>query len=508
MSETVTSKDIIRGKRVLVVDDHRNIRLALRLALTEEGANIVEAETYAQALIQVGKISPQNPPPFDAILLDIRLPDGSGLDFLKLLSHHGFASRVIMISGEGTVKEAYQATQMGAFDFIEKPFTPERILVSLSRCLDFHKIQAAHQKLSQEVLRGQEILGACEPIAQLRKMITKVAGTNSRVLVLGESGTGKELIAKSLHRQSDRCDQALVKVNCAAIPQNLVESELFGHEKGAFTGAIRTKKGLFEQADGGTLFLDEIGELDLNVQAKLLRVLQSGEISRVGGEKVLQVDVRLIAATHRDLEGMIESGSFREDLYYRLNVVTLKSPPLRERGEDIKLLAQHFLEAACEEHSIGSRVLGPKALEQISAYHWPGNIRELKNVLERVVILSESEEIEDIPDLAARLRGTKPKPEGSQSLPSSSPRPAESVESVVEESVNVTSGGKESFAYETAIVPWEELHQNLGRSYIRFILGRAKGNVSEAARVLCLERAYLHRLMKKYGIQRDVIVSD
>jgi DNA-binding NtrC family response regulator len=204
---------------------------------------------------------------------------------------------------------------------------------------------------------------------------------------------------------------------------------------------------------------------------------------------------------------MIESGTFREDLYYRLNVVTLKSPPLRERGEDIKLLAQHFLEAACEEHSIGSRVLGPKAMEQICAYHWPGNIRELKNVLERVVILSESEEIEDIPDLAARLRGTKAKAEGSPSQPSPSPR-TETVETASEEASSVTSGGKESFAYETAIVPWEELHQSLGRSYIRFILGRAKGNVSEAARVLCLERAYLHRLMKKYGIQRDVIVSD
>ncbi len=505
MSEAATSKDIIRNKKILVVDDHRNIRLALRLALTEEGAQIVEAETYAQALIQVGKVSPQSPPPFDAILLDIRLPDGSGLDFLKLLSHHGHGSRVIMISGEGTVKEAYLATQMGAFDFIEKPFTPERILVSLSRCLDFHKIQLAHQKLTQEVLRGQEILGSCDPILQLRKVISKVSATNSRVLILGESGTGKELIAKSLHRQGDRHDQALVKVNCAAIPANLVESELFGHEKGAFTGAIRTKKGLFEQADGGTLFLDEIGELDLNVQAKLLRVLQSGEISRVGGEKVLQVDVRLIAATHRDLEGMIETGQFREDLYYRLNVVTLRSPPLRERGEDIKLLAQHFLEAACEEHSIGSRVLGPKALDQIVAYHWPGNIRELKNILERVVILSESEEIEDIPDLAARLRGAKSKQEGSASSPAPLAKVAESAETLAEEA---NALNKESFSFETAIVPWEELHQSLGRSYIRYILGRSKGNVSEAARVLCLERAYLHRLMKKYGIQRDVIVSD
>jgi len=499
---------LIKGKKVLVVDDHRNIRLSLRMALDEEGAIISEAETYAQALIQVGKISKDNPPPFDAILLDIRLPDGSGLDFLKLLSHHGHASRVIMISGEGTVKEAFQATQMGAFDYIEKPFTPERILVSLGRCLDFKQIQALNQKLNQAVLKGQEIIGESAPIQQLRRMITKVAATNGRVLVLGESGTGKELIAKSLHRQSDRSAQTLVKVNCAAIPQNLVESELFGHEKGAFTGAIRTKKGLFEQADDGTLFLDEIGELDLNVQAKLLRVLQNGEINRVGGEKVITVDVRLIAATHRDLEGMIESGQFREDLYYRLNVVTLHSPPLRERGSDIHLLAHHFLTLACEEHSVGTRTLGPHALEQIMAYHWPGNIRELKNTLERVVILSESEEIDEIPDLTRRLGGkSSPRQDtgaGKTRMEAqSNPATAAALTPAI-----TAATAEERFGFETGIVPWEELHHSLGRSYIRFVLSRSKGNVSEAARVLCLERAYLHRLMKKYNIQRDVVVSD
>ncbi len=492
----------LRGKHILVVDDHRNIRLSLRMTLSEEGAIVTEAETYAQALLKVGKIDRDNPPPFDLILLDIRLPDGSGLDFLKLLHHHGHAGRVIVISGEGTVREAFQATQMGAFDFIEKPFTPERILVSLGRCLAFRSMEQVNSKLSQEVLKGQEIIGQCQAIEQLRKMISKVAATNGRVLVLGESGTGKELVAKSLHRQSDRRDKDLVKVNCAAIPAGLVESELFGHEKGAFTGAIKTKKGLFELADGGTLFLDEIGELDLNVQAKLLRVLQSGEMSRVGGEKVMTVDVRLIAATHRDLEELVASGKFRDDLYYRLNVVTLVSPPLRERGDDILMLAQHFLKQACEEHAIGQRSLGPQALAELSAYHWPGNIRELKNRMERVVILSETEEIATIPDLQGRIQkapqvsaaGTA----ASAPVPSSSPETAHSM----------SASQEDRFSFETELVPWDDMHQTLGRAYIKFALNKARGNVSEAARLLCLERAYLHRLMKKHGIQREFILSD
>ncbi len=494
----LANKDILRGKRILVVDDHRNIRLTLRMTLAQEGALVTEAETYAQALLQVGSLS-SLAPPFDAILLDIRLPDGSGLDFLKLLHHHGHGGRVIMISGEGTVREAFQATEMGAFDFIEKPFTPERILVSLSRCLEFQAIQIAHSRLSQELLRGQEILGNSAPLEQLRKMISKVAATQGRVLILGESGTGKELIAKSLHRQSERRDHELVKVNCAAIPDGLVESELFGHEKGAFTGAIKAKKGLFEQADGGTLFLDEIGELDLNVQAKLLRVLQSGEMTRVGGEKLLKVDVRLIAATHRDLEELITQGKFREDLYFRLNVVTLVSPPLRERGDDILLLAQHFLKQACEEHAVGSRSLGTQALADLVAYHWPGNIRELKNCIERAVILSDFDEISQLPELRAKIAkksGVSPAPPSVPLRESQEPKPGLSVES------------DERFHFDSELVPWEDLHQTLGRAYIKFALVKAKGNVSEAARLLCLERAYLHRLMKRHGIQRDIVVSD
>lgn len=487
----------IAGSRILVVDDHRNIRLSLKMTLEGEGAIVTEAETYAQALMALGKLSKDQLLDYDVVLLDIRLPDGSGMDVLKLLSHHGHAGSVIMISGEGTLKEAFMATKLGAFDYIEKPFVPERILVSIGRCLDFHQVQTTNQKLSKEVLKGLEILGNTPAVLELRSLISRVAPTNGRVLISGESGTGKELIARSIHRESSRKDKPLVKVNCAAIPHSLVESELFGHEKGAFTGATRSRKGLFEQADGGTLFLDEIGELDLNIQAKLLRVLQSGDISLVGSEKSIKVDVRLIAATHRDLEGMVDNGEFREDLFYRLNVVTIHSPPLRERKEDIPGLVERFLMDSCEEHSVGARILSARAMTQLMAYHWPGNIRELKNVIEREVILSESQEIDVISGLGS---GSAKK---AQTTQISSPRATQPPKTQDKD-----DSSDDQFSFSSPVVPWQELHHEMGRSYIKFVLRQSGGNVSEAARTLCLERAYLHRLMKKLGIQRGIVVTD
>ncbi|MFW7377805.1 MAG: sigma-54-dependent transcriptional regulator [Oligoflexus sp.] len=496
-NNTSTPHDIsksIRGRRILIVDDHRNIRRSLRLTLESEGALVDEAETYAQALIKLKKFNKDNPPDFEAILLDIRLPDGNGLDVLKQLSHHQFASRVIMISGEGTVQEAFLATKMGAFDYIEKPFVPERILVSLGRCLEFNKIHENHAALQAKVNQGQSILGTAQCMEELRTIIERVAKTQGRVLILGESGTGKELIARSIHRISDRSNKPLIKVNCAAIPNSLVESELFGHDKGAFTGAVKSRKGLFEQAHDGTLFLDEIGELDLNVQAKLLRVLQNGELTPVGSEKVIRVDVRLIAATHRDLPDMVANGEFREDLYYRLNVVTIKAPPLRERQSDIPMLAQHFLHLACEEHSIGERHLSAQVLQQLQAYPWPGNIRELKNLIERTVILSDSMEITTIRELEEHIPA------------STSALNEKSIHTTQTAGKATVHGGK--FEFSSPIKPWQEIQQSLGRSYIKHVLEQCQGNVSEAARILCLERAYLHRLMKKLGIQRGVVVSD
>ena len=395
-----------------------------------------------------------------------------------------------MISGEGTVKEAFEATKLGAFDYIEKPFIPERIIVSLNRCLDFNRIQISNDKLQKQVLKGQEILGGTPAVEELKDLITRAAPTNGRILITGESGTGKELIAKSIHRQSQRSSKAMIKVNCAAIPHSLVESELFGHEKGAFTGANKSRKGLFEQGDGGTVFLDEIGELDLNIQAKLLRTLQSGDVVPVGSEKTIQVDVRLIAATHRDLEGMVANGEFREDLFYRLNVVTIASPPLRDRKNDIPLLTEFFVQDACQEHSLPERSFSETAMKQLMDYHWPGNIRELRNIVERELILSDGPEISQVSGL------------------SRNPSKADSSNSAAAQEPEILDGQTGGFSFQSGVVPWQELHQAMGKSYLKHVLNQTKGNVSEAARVLCLERAYLHRLMKKLGIQRGIVVTD
>lgn len=493
MNEAVPVKsDVIRNKRILIVDDHRNIRISLRMTLEGEGARIVEAETVKGAVEKLGHIENATPSsfPYDCILLDIRMPDGSGLDVLKKLSEAGFAKRVIMISGEGTVSDAFRATQMGAFDYVDKPFGEERIIVCVARCLDFNRLQTDKENLEQVVM-GQEIQGDHPKIKEVLKLIKRVAPTNGRVLVTGESGTGKELVARAIHKDSGRSNQAFIKVNCAAIPHSLIESELFGHEKGAFTGAIKTRKGVFERADAGTLFLDEIGELSLDVQAKLLRALQNGEIQRVGAEKIIIVDVRLVAATNRDLLEMVQSGEFREDLYYRLNVVSVHLPPLRERKTDIERLAKTFLKEACVEHSLGDKSWGPTALKQLEAYQWPGNIRELKNLVERTSILSEEIVIDHVDDL-----------EGKSATVSSSTNDSD------QDSRPPAASGDYDFGFGCNIAAWQEFHEAAGKSYLKYILKKAGGNVSEAARILCLERAYLHRLMKKLGVQRDIVVHD
>lgn len=485
----------LENKKILVIDDHRNIRVTLRMTLEGEGAVVTEADTVQNGLLKLGKLDANTELPFDVILLDIRLPDGSGLDILKSISHVGHASRVIMISGEGTTTDAFKATQLGAFDYVEKPFTPERIIVSVNRCLEYFTINKDNQSLRKKLSKGQEILGHSDKILDLQKLIEKVAPTNGRVLIIGESGTGKELVSKEIYEKSRRKNKDYLKVNCAAIPETLIESELFGHEKGAFTGAAKTRKGLFERADGGTLFLDEIGELELGMQAKLLRVLQTGEMNRVGGEENIKVDVRIVAATNRDLTEMVENGTFREDLFYRLNVVTLFVPPLRERGDDVIILAKSFLEEACDEHSLGERTFTDSALAQLASYRWPGNIRELKNIVERVAILSETPEIDFIDEII-------------ENKSISSDTEFSSQEKNMEQAASsATSTSGDLFRFATSKSPWQEFHEDAGRAYLKYILQHTNGNVSEAARVLCLERAYLHRLMKKLEVHRDVVVS-
>lgn len=485
--KTSRNRTSLVGARILIVDDHRNIRVSLRVILEQEGATVSDAETLGLGRSMLGFAGDAVPSdlPYDLVLLDLRLPDGSGLDLLKILSQHKLAPRVIVISGEGTTNEAFQATQMGAFDYIEKPFTPERILVSVRRAMEFNEIS---DDLERQADPKTEMLGAHPKLKEIMDLIERVAPTSGRVLITGESGTGKELIARAIHHASTRSEKPMIKVNCAAIPHGLMESELFGHEKGAFTGAVKARQGVFERANGGTLFLDEIGELDMDLQAKLLRILQSGEFTRVGGEKTLNSDVRLIAATNKDLKERIGAGEFREDLFYRLNVVTIQTPPLRDRLSDVPTLAEHFLAEACEEHALGERKFSEQAYNELKAYHWPGNIRELKNLVERVAILAEDPIIDHIEEI--------------DDLRKSSPGP----ESVIAR-VDGEASESAKLHLEMGTMTWESFHETVDREFLRFILRQAKGNVSEAARLLELERAYLHRLLKKLGIQRDVHYS-
>jgi two-component system nitrogen regulation response regulator NtrX len=419
---------------------------------------------------------------------------------------------------------------MGAFDYIEKPFGEERIIVCVARCLDFNRLANDKEKL-EERIKGQEILGNHPAIQEVLRLVGKVAPTNGRVLITGESGTGKELVARAIHRQSVRSDKPLIKVNCAAIPANLIESELFGHEKGSFTGAVKQRKGVFERADGGTLFLDEIGELTLEVQAKLLRALQNGEIQRVGGEKLITVDVRLLAATNRDLGEMVQHGEYREDLFYRLNVVTLHLPPLRQRVSDIITLADVFLKEACQEHALGEKHFSPMAKKQLETYSWPGNIRELRNIVERTAILSEEALIEAIEGITTGAIGGRSSPfvppsdrqdQGmSRQVPVMTPgesgvtsglsggggyAPRDSASSP--NGIQGLQGQEQSFSFSSNLTSWQDFHELAGRAYLKYVLKATQGNVSEAARLLCLERAYLHRLMKKLGIQREIVVCD
>ena len=473
----------LHNSRVLIVDDHRNIRLSLQVILEAEGAVISEAATLASARQMLGL--PTNGTylrKFDLILLDIRLPDGNGLLLLDELKSAGVANHAVVISGEGTTQEAFKATNIGAFDFIEKPFTPERVLVSARRCIEFNRIEQANADLSKNA-KSVEIIGENQKIKDVLAVVAKVGPTSGRVLITGESGTGKELIARAIHKASPRASKPMIKVNCAAIPKNLMESELFGHEKGAFTGAIKTRHGVFERADGGTLFLDEVGELDVDVQAKLLRVLQNGEFIRVGGDKTIGSDVRVICATNRDLKQMVQANEFREDLFYRLNVVSIHSPALRDRQSDIPTLSKVFLQECCEEHALGPKDFSERAISQLRLYSWPGNVRELRNVIERAAILSSDTVIDTLEDLGDPEPKHAPTP---TSVHSSAP-----------------STARDNLTLEFTTLSWESFNEYVGREYLKLILKRTQGNVSEAARILDLERAYLHRLMKKLGVQRD-----
>ena len=371
--------------QVLLIDDERAIRRALREILEFEGCVVDEAENGSQALEKLKART------FDLIFSDIKMPQMDGLELLDQVLALGIETPVIMISGHGTVETAVGAIKKGAFDFIEKPLDLNRILVLLRQVKDRNLLVQETKQLKQVVkkIKGSAIIGESSEIQAIKTMIEKVAPSDARVLITGGNGTGKELVARSLHELSNRVKMPFIEVNCAAIPAELIESELFGHEKGAFTSAVKDRKGKFELASGGTLFLDEIGDMSLSAQAKVLRALQENMIQRVGGEKDIKVDCRVLAATNKDLREEIKEGRFREDLYHRLAVILIHVPSLNDRRSDIPLLAQHFLKLVCQDHGIAPKEIEPAALTALSAVNWTGNIRELRNIIERLIILSD-----------------------------------------------------------------------------------------------------------------------
>jgi len=433
---------------VLVVDDEKNIRNAIEIALGQEGMHVIGAHDVAAALRTLHERL------VDLMIVDIRLGEVSGLDFFRRAQADGIAPPAIFISGHATLSEAAQAVKLGGFDFLEKPFSAEKVAVAARRCLEMSSLR--ERLRLAETAHDAEIVGDSAVIRRMVQDALKVARTQASVLITGESGSGKELVANCIHANSDRAQQPFVKVNCSAIPENLIESELFGHERGAFTGAIAARKGLFEVAHRGVIFLDEIADLAASAQAKLLRALQSGEIQRVGAERPTVVDVRVLSGTHKDLKAAVGEGRFREDLYYRLNVVPLRVPALRERLEDLPLLVKFLVRRLGERNNLREKPIDDEVFDELMRYDWPGNVRELQNMLERLMVMSgERITTLDLPEeiLAAATRnGTAPE-----------------------------------------VSALKEFRDRAERDHIIATLRRLNGNVSQAALALGVGRTYLHK---------------
>lgn len=369
--------------RILIIDDEKNIRRTLREILEYENFKVDEAADGQEGLnmAQKGK--------YDVILTDIKMPKMDGIEVLDKLMAQGIDSPIVMISGHGNIETAVEAVKKGAFDFIAKPLDLNRLLVTIRNAMDKSQLVTETKVLKKKVSKTFDMIGDSKAIQQIKEMIDRVAPTDARVLITGENGTGKELVARWIHEKSNRAGAPLVEVNCAAIPGELIESELFGHEKGAFTSAVAQRKGKFEQAEGGTIFLDEIGDMSLPAQAKVLRALQENKIARVGGEKEIKVNVRVIAATNKDLQKEIQAGNFREDLYHRLSVILIHVPSLNERKDDIPMLAEHFIKMVCEDHGMPQKSFTKDAIKELQKINWTGNIREFRNVVERLIILCD-----------------------------------------------------------------------------------------------------------------------
>jgi two-component system nitrogen regulation response regulator NtrX len=442
--------------QVLLVDDEANIRRMLGALLRDEGFTVAEAPNGNTALLRIDEVDP------DVVLLDLLMPPGpDGLETLARLRERGLGTPVIMMSGKAQLTDAVRAVKLGAFQFLEKPLAPEAVLVTVRAALELNRTRAENRALHAELARRETLVGDSPAMGRVRALVERVAPAEARVLITGESGTGKELVAAAVHQASRRAGRPFVTVNCAAIPRDLVESEMFGHERGAFTGATERRMGRFELAHGGTLFLDEIGDLSAEAQAKLLRTLETGELQRLGAEGTVRVDVRVISATNRRLEDEVAAGHFREDLFFRLNVFPIHLPPLRERLEDLPALVAHLAERMRPRHPA---TFTPAALEALAGYGWPGNVRELANLVERLGILSGP--TVDAAAVRQVLRGGPAPP----AVPSAAGRPL------------------------------SEALDDYERVLIATALSHAEGNVAEAARALQTDRANLYRRMRRLGL--------
>jgi len=443
---------------ILVVDDEKSIRESIKMILEYSKYSVALAEDGIKALAAFAK------EPHDAVLLDIKMPGKDGIEVLQAMKEQNPLIPVIIISGHGTFDDAVKATKLGAFDYLAKPLDRDRLLITLRNALD-------HRRLTDELTKMRDkdlIIGESPKLKEILALIKRVGPTDARILITGESGTGKELAARAIHRASTRSAFPLVEVNCAAIPAELIESELFGHEKGSFTGATTQRIGKFEQADGGTLFLDEVGDMSIQAQAKVLRALEEGRIERVGGNKLISVNVRVIAATNKNLPDQISKGTFREDLYHRLNVIPIHIPSLRERREDIPVLVKAFINDTCARYAFPMKTISEKAIESLKALHWSGNIRELKNSIERLVILAPGNEIEtaDLQTLGLTQNS--------------------GIDNII-----------------TSSKSFQEFKDRAEAAYIRYQLERNAWNVSKTADALEMERSHLYTKIKRYGLERE-----
>jgi two-component system nitrogen regulation response regulator NtrX len=449
-------------KTVLVIDDDKSVRDSLKMILEYEHFNVEFAENGERGLQRVDQSA------LDAVLLDVKMAGIDGIEVLTRLKEKNERLPVIMISGHGTLETAVEATKLGAFDFLSKPLDRDKLLVTIRNALQQAKLSEEFEKLQETVEGKRRILGESEKIKEVLAIVARVAPTDARVLITGENGTGKELVARAIHRSSKRAARPFVEVNCAAIPAELIESELFGHEKGSFTGATTQRIGKFEQADGGTIFLDEIGDMSLQAQAKVLRALEEGTVERVGGAKIIPVDVRVLAATNKNIADEIEHGNFRKDLFHRLNVIPIRVPSLRERPEDVPILVRAFIDDVCARNGIARKSISNDALHILRRREWPGNVRELRNAVERLVILS----------------------------------PGSSIDVAILDASASTDDGETGEVLAMAGT-FQDFKERAEAAYIKKQLALHNWNISKTAEALDIQRSHLYTKMKRYGLMKE-----